>query len=319
LTGDANVLIRYHSVAEVAATYAAKNGAYITNYTTRHNGKTYTASPVVIEGVENGTFYFSVTDSRGYSAESTLNKTVIPYVKLTCNFAESPMDAEGNMEINLWGNCFAGSFGAVNNEITVQYRYRTANSSYGEWKTMPAAIGDNTYTAQITLTGLNYRLAHTFQARVIDKLDTAQSTNYKVRIIPVFDWGESDFNVNGTLKINNSSIADHVVEQGTTGLWSYRKWESGRAECWGVPSIQSGVWNGDSNLYYTTKSVSLPANLFAVKPNVVLTVEDASSAVVAPATTIANVTAFTTTFIRAYGGKNDILVKMSAYVYGRWK
>ena len=27
-------------------------------------------------------------------------------------------------------------------------------------------------------------------------------------------------------------IADYVVEQGTSGIWTYRKWNSGIAECW---------------------------------------------------------------------------------------
>ncbi len=318
LTGNANILVRYYSTAQAGATYGGKNGASIADYTMRHNGKNYTESPAVIEGVENNTFYFSVTDSRGYTTESTVNKTLIPYVKLTCNFGDSPMDADGNMQINLQGNCFTGSFGAVNNEITVQYRYRTSNSSYGDWQTIPAVMGVNTYTAQIALTGLNYRLVHTFQARVIDKLDTVQSANYKVSVVPVFDWGENDFNINGTLKINNTPIADYIVDQGTSGAWFYRKWKSGRAECWGAPIAQSGVWNGSSNLYYATKSFSLPPKLFTAKPNVVLTVDEASGAVVAPATTYINTTAFTTTFIRAYGGTNDVYLRLSAYAYGQW-
>ena len=27
-------------------------------------------------------------------------------------------------------------------------------------------------------------------------------------------------------------VADYVVEQGTSGIWTYRKWNSGIAECW---------------------------------------------------------------------------------------
>ena len=27
--------------------------------------------------------------------------------------------------------------------------------------------------------------------------------------------------------------ADYIVEQGTSGIWTYRKWASGVAECWG--------------------------------------------------------------------------------------
>lgn len=33
--------------------------------------------------------------------------------------------------------------------------------------------------------------------------------------------------------------ADYIVEQGTSGIWTYRKWASGVAECW-------GVYNGDN-------------------------------------------------------------------------
>lgn len=30
--------------------------------------------------------------------------------------------------------------------------------------------------------------------------------------------------------------ADYIVEQGTSGIWTYRKWNSGIAECWGTYS-----------------------------------------------------------------------------------
>ena len=37
--------------------------------------------------------------------------------------------------------------------------------------------------------------------------------------------------------------ADFVVEQGTSGIWTYRKWNSGIAECWGRTSISSLTTN----------------------------------------------------------------------------
>lgn len=37
------------------------------------------------------------------------------------------------------------------------------------------------------------------------------------------------------LQINGSSMPDFVTEQGTSGIWSYRKWKSGIKECWGRP------------------------------------------------------------------------------------
>lgn len=40
-------------------------------------------------------------------------------------------------------------------------------------------------------------------------------------------------------------IADYVVETGTSGIWTYEKWESGKAVCWGrqTNTITSGqIW-----------------------------------------------------------------------------
>ena len=34
-------------------------------------------------------------------------------------------------------------------------------------------------------------------------------------------------------KADTAMFADYVVEQGTSGIWAYRKWNSGIAECWG--------------------------------------------------------------------------------------
>lgn len=35
--------------------------------------------------------------------------------------------------------------------------------------------------------------------------------------------------------------ADYVVEMGKSGMWSYRKWKSGLAECWGTQKISTLV------------------------------------------------------------------------------
>lgn len=37
-------------------------------------------------------------------------------------------------------------------------------------------------------------------------------------------------------KIDSSSVADFIIEQGISGIWNYRKWNSGVAECWGRSS-----------------------------------------------------------------------------------
>ena len=45
-------------------------------------------------------------------------------------------------------------------------------------------------------------------------------------------------------------IADYVVEQGTSGIWTYRKWNSGVAEIWG--RIEGSTNNVGSNFTYVT-------------------------------------------------------------------
>ena len=47
--------------------------------------------------------------------------------------------------------------------------------------------------------------------------------------------------------------ADYIAEQGTTGVWTWRKWASGIAELWGVFSSDSlAVNNAWHNVYYGT-------------------------------------------------------------------
>ena len=56
--------------------------------------------------------------------------------------------------------------------------------------------------------------------------------------------------------------ADYIVEQGKSGVWTYRKWASGVAECWGQPAksvAPSGTFLG-ANAYSTY--FALPSGLF---------------------------------------------------------
>lgn len=43
----------------------------------------------------------------------------------------------------------------------------------------------------------------------------------------------------GDVKLQGANINDFVVEEGTNGIWTYRKWNSGIGECWGTSSVTS--------------------------------------------------------------------------------
>ena len=55
--------------------------------------------------------------------------------------------------------------------------------------------------------------------------------------------------------------ADYIVEQGTSDVWTYRKWSSGVAECWAkiTQTVTSGdVWSGTLNLAPYVITVTTP-------------------------------------------------------------
>ena len=238
---DSNKLIRYYSNATYTIGAAAIKGASLTSQKVAHNNITKTTATGTFNAIENANFVFSATDSRGHNTQKIITKTLVEYIKLTCNQNIKP--TVGNVMINISGNYFNGNFGAVANTLTVQYRYKVQDGTYSDWTTAAVIKKGNTYTATASLSDLDYRTTYVFQSRAIDKINTngINSEEKIIRVQPVFDWGANDFNINGDLKIHNVAVADYVVEQGTRGMWTYRKWNSGNAECWGSKTITVNV------------------------------------------------------------------------------
>lgn len=74
------------------------------------------------------------------------------------------------------------------------------------------------------------------------------------------------------LDVSGINAVDYIVEQGTSGIWTYRKWNSGIAECWGINSasvtcsVISSPWiRGSMN------NINFPSSLFNDTPLVMLT------------------------------------------------
>ncbi len=199
LTGDKNKIIKGFNYIKASVNATAKKHSTIKKQTIECGGVTLDGADINFNGVESATFVVTATDSRGYTTTQTVNKTLIDYIKLTCNLIAGKPNAQGEMSIRIHGNYFNNTFGAVANTLRVQFRYKTENEDYGEWiDATETGVNGNTYDTTIDITGLDYRLAYTFQARAIDKVNTAGvlSAERKVKAIPVFDWGENDFQFN---------------------------------------------------------------------------------------------------------------------------
>lgn len=58
-----------------------------------------------------------------------------------------------------------------------------------------------------------------------------------------------------------------VIESGTDGIWTYRKWSDGTAECWGVFSNTTSHYATVFGGYgYNSGTVNFPQNLFQSAP-----------------------------------------------------
>ena len=201
LTGNRSKLIRYYSNAAVTTGAAAVKKATLKSQKVTCGQKSLTADGTV-SAVESGSFVFTATDSRGNTATKTVEVPFVEYIKPTCHIGNHMPDADGNFTLTVTGNYFNGSFGAKNNTILVQYRYKAAGGSYSAWTNFSdPTISGNSFTATKKLTGLDYQTTYVFQAWVGDALypsvnNGAFSTEKSVKAEPVFDWDQDDFNFN---------------------------------------------------------------------------------------------------------------------------
>ena len=206
LTGDENKLIRYYSKAKFELTASPKNSATITTRSVFYNGTTYKGGSgnswiANFSEVVSGSYRFSVIDSRGLSNTTTINKTLIEYVKLTCYMSVTNPTATGECTITISGNYFNGSFGSTNNTLSVQYKLND-----GEWIDTTATLSNNTYEASVTITGMDYTRAYSIYARAIDKLATVETPVKYVKAKPIFDWGSDDFHFHVPVYVDGNDI-----------------------------------------------------------------------------------------------------------------
>lgn len=120
------------------------------------------------------------------------------------------------------------------------------------------------------------------------------------------------------LYFNGAKLADHVVEQGTQGDWTYRKWNSGFAECWRNVSVTPSTVNGTNSI-----TMSLPFTFANTDYNVTITPAKAAMYIdrFGDCATNGAVTHTTTTLTIAYNYAygTAYAVSFNVVVNGRWK
>lgn len=212
LTGNKYRLVRYVSNALCTISAVARNAAYITSKTI--GGTPVSGNTRTINAIDASSVMFSATDSRGYSTNTEVSIDMIPYIPLTC-VASGKRDepTDGTATISVKGNYYNGSFGAVSNSLTIQYK-----QSGGDWVSVRPTVNGNSYTVSIPLTGLDYTNTFTFVVRSTDAIGSVEQTVVINKGIPVFDWGENDFSFHVPVHIEAGGTgfapAGYVTETG---------------------------------------------------------------------------------------------------------
>ena len=263
LTGNPNTMIRGFNHMRAVANAEAYKEATITDRKIINSGDIRYGESEDFIHTTNNVFEFRINDSRNNPVQIPITIPMVNYIPLTCNVDGSIEldDTDGtkaNITFTISGNYFRGSFGAVDNTLTLSYRLEQEGvnelNPFTNSLTIPEeAYGDGTYSLTYTHPEkLDYKGRYTITVYAADKIYTNLETSSKpLKAVPIFDWGENDFNFNVPIKMYGVEMP-YVTEQGEKDGWTYRKWSNGEAECWKMVEHTTSVTNTWGSMYYGT-------------------------------------------------------------------
>lgn len=297
------------------------------------------------------------TDYRGFTGEDPQEIEVIAYQapKLESVSAvrcdKNGNESESGTYLKINAKVIHTPVGGKN-ICQIQYRYSQDGETYTQWATLlQSTQGTTEMTAPPLLGTLSAQASYVVQIRAVDEIGNPAESSITIPTEKVY-WhrdgarnalglgkynekdnaidSEWDFYMNGhkvtglptptgsTDAVPLGFLNEYVVEQGTSGVWTYRKWSSGFAELWlsAATTYQNGYvlsseeitypfpmtgairGVGSLNSYGGNSGESLPWNLkLAYGPNACRL------------------------WVHSSGGgfTADSTVYGSAYIVGRWK
>lgn len=359
LTGNAKTLIRYKSTASCEIVATAKNSASISaqyvNGVSIPSGTVEIQNSEAVSFAFSATD--SRGYSASAMVEPTVIPYIPLTINPTFRRVSPTSNI---ITVEFYGNFFSGNFGASSNSLKVKYRYKEYGtetwSAYVAFSSSSINMpGDGTYNSNGAVTlGSNFDYRKSYDMEIVAQdgngtyvLSDVSSMAQVTRGEPVFDWSNTDFRVRETLRTANvepdgeMSIGTEekpystgyfnqiyvggnpvsvIEEEGTSGIWYYRKWSRGIAECWlesdlSLTGSTPFAYMNDS-AYLSHATVNLPFT-FKTKPRSVAEgcLGTGSGFVnVLPESGYSKVTVYVT------GNQNSSAITIiSMTVTGRWK
>lgn len=239
------------------------------------------------------------------------------------------------------------SSGEQKNFCAIAVRYKTSAGAYSEWYTIlakdnlstnaidsspllnGALFVDTSYEVQVCAMDDVGEMAYATFHIPTDKVDSHEGKGFlalgKYSEKEGFEcaW-KAEFYDDVTIK--GSKLNDFPIEEGMVGIWFYRKWASGYAECWGRTSYSGlTITNPWGNLYscIVNPRIDYPF-AFVTRPTEIVTIcGDYFACWAYPESEGRGIN--TTSQTGIYGAvrptklENETTIHLDISVYGRWK
>lgn len=292
------------------------------------SGTEYTVYFVNLDGEASHTLTMTATDRAGGVGTAQL---VIPTIHITIEFNDSgkgiafgktsekdafecDWDAEFNKDVSVEGELQAKHIARLDYYNGKNFNNLIYNTGYYTGTAAPSSTGCTNYPANVT--GVLEVISQMAQNTTTGNWWGFAYQTYKTHEGKIYnrsyysDKGWTDW-----------VMQDNIVEQGTSGIWIYRKWSSGLAECWGVSDAITQTTSTDWNIMTSntgTPAISYPftfKNPPVVSPSV--HIHNGNFWLV---TMSAGTTTQTPTYQIARGkSATTITFKLGYYVFGQWK
>ena len=319
------------------------------------SGDAYTSDFLGNYGIVNVTGY--ATDTRGFTREVPKQIQVIAYqnpklestsaIRCDKNGNESSSGTYLKIKANI-------SFTNVNslNKCTAQYCYAQSGGNDSAWATLGESTnGTITVNTSSMLGTLSAQVSYVVKIRAVDEIGIPAESTITVLTEKVYWHRDGEKNSLGLGKYNERTNAldsawdiymngkkitglptptgttdavplgflkDYIVEQGTSGIWAYRKWNSGFAELWCSLSAtyQNGSVLASAEVAYPFTMTSAIAGIGSLNSY------GGNAAGALPWNQkLAYGSGACRMWVHSSGGgfASDTVVYGSAYIVGRWK
>lgn len=325
------------STVNVNITANTSYGASIKTYSTVVDGKTYSLQNFTSAVLKSGAkeIRVTVTDTRNKSsslvvAELNVNEYSAPH--LNALYFERLKDDETTVIATV-----EGTVSSINGQNTKTIEIQLNNVVQIIEATDYIVDEEIIFTdipTDYTLSGIAY-LKDSFDSDDITALcpTTAVTMDFYfdgtgIALGKVSEEGDL-LDIAWRVKIKNQLLANHIVEFGTSGIWTYEKYADGTAKCWGTALVEETTFTTTwGNLYYADdylSAVNYPFE-FAERPQEIVTARTESCAVwVYSNSNLAGGGMNTTTATANYDACRPITITTPQniyydfYVIGKWK